>query len=197
VTTELAPELAATIKEAFDRRDRANMLPMIDFFEQLLTEHPDNPHVLYEVGGSYERALPGLSGETRRKCLLQYGNTLRNLDRLDESLEVFEAACVEFPGLDSLRVFKSLTLHAAVQEPVVAGLGEPLAPVSPASAPVGAVDQPGPAARPGGDQRGQRHPRIMAAGHRHHRGAAPACPGASLRRSQALAGLVFEDQPGA
>jgi hypothetical protein len=83
VTTELTPELAATIKEAFDRRDRANMQPTIDFFDQLLTEHPDNPYVLYEVGGSYdtdgqeekaigyyERALPGLSGETRRKCLL-------------------------------------------------------------------------------------------------------------------------------
>jgi hypothetical protein len=41
-TTELTPELAATIKEAFDRRDRANMQPTIDFFEQLLTEHPDN-----------------------------------------------------------------------------------------------------------------------------------------------------------
>ena len=124
--TELTPELAATIKEAFDRRDRANMQPTIDFFGQLLTGHPDNPYVLYEIGGSYdtdgqqekavgyyERALPGPSGETRRKCLLQYGSTLRNLDRLDESLEVFEAACVEFPGSDSLRVFRSLTLHAA------------------------------------------------------------------------------------
>jgi tetratricopeptide (TPR) repeat protein len=123
---ELTPELAATIKAAFGRRDRANMQPTIDFFEQLLTEHPGNPYVLYEVGGSYDtdgqeekaigfyqRALPGLSGETRRKCLLQYGSSLRNLGRLDESLEVFEAACAEFPGSDSLLVFKSLTLHAA------------------------------------------------------------------------------------
>lgn len=126
MTTELTPELAATIEAAFNRRDRSNMQPTIDFFENLLTEHPDNPYVLYEVGGSYdtdgqeekaveyyERALPGLTGETRRKCLLQYGSTLRNLERFDESLDVFKAACAEFPESDSLRVFKSLTLHAA------------------------------------------------------------------------------------
>lgn len=129
VTTELTPELAATIEEAFGRRDRSNMQPTIDFFEQLLTEHPNNPYVLYEVGGSYdtdgqeakaieyyERALPGLSGETRRKCLLQYGSTLRNLDRFDDSLDVFKKACAEFPESDSLRVFKALTLHAAGQK---------------------------------------------------------------------------------
>ncbi|MFK4084132.1 tetratricopeptide repeat protein [Kribbella sp. NPDC020789] len=103
MTTELTPELAATIEAAFARRDRENMQPTIDFFEDLLREHPENPYVLYEVGGSYdtdgqeakavgfyERALPGLSGEIRRKCLLQYGSTLRNLGRLDESLDVFK-----------------------------------------------------------------------------------------------------------
>src|SRR6185312_2631233 len=119
-------ELAEIIADAFAKRDRENMQPTIDFFEELLTEHPGNPYVLYEVGGSYdtdgqeakaieyyERALPGLSGETRRKCLLQYGSTLRNLDRFDDSLDVFKKACAEFPESDSLRVFKALTLHAA------------------------------------------------------------------------------------
>ncbi|GAA1598011.1 hypothetical protein GCM10009804_63160 [Kribbella hippodromi] len=126
MTTELTPELAATIEAGFARRDRENMGPTIAFFERLLAEHPDNPYVLYEVGGSYdtagqeatavgyyERALPGLSGETRRKCLLQYGSTLRNLGRYEESLAVFKAACAEFPESDSLRVFKALTLQAA------------------------------------------------------------------------------------
>ncbi|TCC54021.1 tetratricopeptide repeat protein [Kribbella capetownensis] len=105
------------------------MQPTIDYFERLLIEHPGNPYVLYEVGGSYdsdgqeakaieyyERALPGLSGETRRKCLLQYGSTLRNLGRFDDSLDVFKKACAEFPESDSLRVFKALTLHAAGQK---------------------------------------------------------------------------------
>ncbi|MFC9687754.1 tetratricopeptide repeat protein [Kribbella sp. NPDC056951] len=126
MTTELTPELAATIEAAFAQRDRDNMQPTIDFFEALLVEHPDNPYVLYEVGGAYdtdgqeekavgyyEQALPSLTGEIRRKCLLQYGSTLRNLDRFDESLEIFKKACAEFPESDSLRVFKALTLHAA------------------------------------------------------------------------------------
>lgn len=126
MSDDLTPELAATITEAFNRRDRANMQPTIDFFEDLLTKHPGNPYVLYEVGGAYdtdgqeekalpyyEQALPGLTGDTRRRCLLQYGSTLRILERFDESLEVFKAACKEFPASDSLRVFKSLTLHDA------------------------------------------------------------------------------------
>jgi tetratricopeptide (TPR) repeat protein len=126
VTTELTPELAATIEDGFSRRDRDNMQPTIDFFEKLLREHPDNPYVLYEVGGAYDtdgqedkaiafylRALPGLSGDVRRKCLLQYGSTLRNLGRFDDSLDVFKKACAEFPESDSLRVFKAITLHAA------------------------------------------------------------------------------------
>ncbi len=126
MSDDLTPELAVTIAEAFDRRDRENMQPTIDFFEDLLTKHPGNPYVLYEVGGAYdtdgqeekalpyyEQALPGLTGDTRRRCLLQYGSTLRILEHFDESLEVFKAACKEFPESDSLRVFKSLTLHDA------------------------------------------------------------------------------------
>lgn len=126
LSTALTPELAATIEAAFARRDRANMQPTIDFFEELLTKHPGNPYVLYEVGGSYdtageeekaagyyEQALPGLTGDTRRKCLLQYGSTLRNLGRFDKSIEVFRSACREFPESDSLRIFAALSLHAA------------------------------------------------------------------------------------
>jgi hypothetical protein len=40
--------------------------------------------------------------------------------------------------------------------------------------------QPGRMARLDGDQRGQRHQLVAAAGHRHHRGAAAAAPGAAL-----------------
>ena len=82
------------------------------------------------------------------------------------------------------------------REPGVIRLGEPLARISPPGA-VRAEDQPRPLTRPDRDQRGQRHPRVMAAGHRHHRGLAAAAPGAGLRRPQALAGLVFPAEPGA
>ncbi|MEV0245385.1 tetratricopeptide repeat protein [Nocardia sp. NPDC050712] len=123
---ELTPELAATIAAAFAKRDRANMGPTIEFFERLLAQHPGNPYVLYEVGGSYDtagqedtaieyygKALPGLSGVIRQRCLLQYGSSLRNLGRYDESRQVLEQARAEFPDSDSLRVFAALTAHAS------------------------------------------------------------------------------------
>jgi hypothetical protein len=46
-------------------------------------------------------------------------------------------------------------------------------------------------------ERGQRHPRVVPAGHRDHRSMAAAAPGTSLRRPQALTGLVLEAEPGA
>ena len=52
-------------------------------------------------------------------------------------------------------------------------------------------------AGPGGDQRGYRDALAALRGHLHHRGAAAAAPGAALGRPQALAGLVFEAEPGA
>jgi hypothetical protein len=47
-----------------------------------------------------------------RRCYLQYGSTLRNLGRIDESLAVFSRARCEFPASLSLGVFELLTLHA-------------------------------------------------------------------------------------
>jgi hypothetical protein len=87
-------------------------------------------------------------------------------------------------------------LVGSVQEPGVIRLGEPLALISPPCA-VRAEDQPGTAAGPDGDQRGQRHPRVMPASYLDYGGMAAAPPGASLRRPQALAGLVFPAEPGA
>ncbi len=54
----------------------------------------------------------GLSGDRLARCLLQYGSTLRNLGRLDESLAVFADACQRFPRSHALRVFHALSVHA-------------------------------------------------------------------------------------
>jgi tetratricopeptide (TPR) repeat protein len=122
-----SPELLDRLAVLFAARDRSNMAPTIDAFLAVLAEHPDDPHVLYEVGGSYdtageeetaagyyERALAaGLDGDTLRKCLLQYGSTLRNLDRFDESLAVLDRARAAFPESESVRVWHALSLHAA------------------------------------------------------------------------------------
>ena len=121
----LGPELEAAIALGYRRRDRADMGPTIAYFEDLLAEHPDHPVLTYEVAGAYdtagleteariryEEALRlGLSGENLRRCLCQYGSTLRWLGDHEASLAVLERGLRDFPESDSLRVFHALTLH--------------------------------------------------------------------------------------
>ncbi|WP_333474054.1 tetratricopeptide repeat protein [Herbiconiux gentiana] len=103
------------------------MGPSIAALRVVHAEHPQNPRVLYELGGAYDTAGDeataaalyehamslGLAGDLRRRCFLQYGSTLRNLGRIEESLATFDRARAEFPDSVALRVFESLTLHAA------------------------------------------------------------------------------------
>jgi tetratricopeptide (TPR) repeat protein len=127
MTDPLTPELESAIRDIFDRRDRDDMQPTIDAFLALLAEHPGQPEVLYEVGGSYDTAgeeltalgyyeaamAAGLSGDSLRKCLMQYGSTLRILGRYDESLVALDRALIEYPDSASVRAFHALALHAA------------------------------------------------------------------------------------
>ena len=120
-------ELEAAIAEGYTRRDRSNMGPTIAYFEELLARHPDHPMALYEVGGAYDTAgdeakargyydramAAGLAGDALRRCLVQYGSTLRNLGLLDESLAALAVAREKFPESDSVRLFHALSLHAA------------------------------------------------------------------------------------
>jgi len=119
--------LYADLDRIFAARNRDDMAPTIAAFEAIYREHPEDPRVQYELGGAYdtageearaaqlyERALDaGLSGDLRRRCLLQYGSTLRNLGRFDESIDVFDHARAEYPDALSLAVFAALTRHAS------------------------------------------------------------------------------------
>lgn len=119
--------LEAELQALFAERDRENMAPSIAALLDVERRFPGNPRVLYEVGGAYdtageesaaagfyERALAaGLDGDVQRRCWLQYGSTLRNLGRLEESLAVFARARQACPDSVSLGVFEALTLHAA------------------------------------------------------------------------------------
>lgn len=121
----LTPELEGAIALGYARRDRDDMAPTIRYFEELLERHPGHPVLTYEVAGAYdtagreaeareryEEALRlGLSGEALRRCLCQYGSTLRWLGDLPASLAVLERARREFPESDAVRVFLALTLE--------------------------------------------------------------------------------------
>ena len=121
------PALLERLSALFAARDRDDMAPTVRALLGVLAEHPDDPNVLYEVGGAYDtageeetaagyyqRALEaGLDGDTLRRCLLQYGSTLRNLERFDESVAVLDQARALFPASESVRVWHALSLHAA------------------------------------------------------------------------------------
>lgn len=122
----ISPQLREELDQLFAMRDRSNMAPTIEAFLRVLDVFPGEPEVLYEVGGAYDtdgqeavaagyyqRALDaGLEGKWLRQCYLQYGSTLRNLGRFDESLALLERGLVEFPNSESLTVFRALTLQA-------------------------------------------------------------------------------------
>src|SRR6201996_4611543 len=123
----LTPELEEAIRLGYAQRDRADMGPTIAYFESLLAEHPGQPVLVYEVAGSYdtagqeekarglyEQALAlGLAGDARRRCLCQYGSTLRWLGQYDQSLAALDRARREWPESDAVRVFRALTLNDA------------------------------------------------------------------------------------
>ena len=123
----LTDDLRDAIAAGYAARDRSDMAPTIAYFERLLAEHPDHPVLVLEVAGAYdtagredeaavqyERAMSlGLEGDDLRRCLCQYGSTLRWLGRLDESVAVLEGARARFPQSDSVRVFLALTLAEA------------------------------------------------------------------------------------
>jgi tetratricopeptide (TPR) repeat protein len=107
-------------------RNRDDMAATIAVLLPLLDEYPGNARVLYEVGGGYdtagdeeaavgfyERAIDaGLDGDLARRCAVQYGSTLRNLERFEESRAVFARARAQHPESPSLAAFEALTLHA-------------------------------------------------------------------------------------
>jgi tetratricopeptide (TPR) repeat protein len=124
---QVTPELAGAIRVGYEERDRGNMAPTIAYFEDLQAQHPDHPVLVFELAGAYdtdgqeeraralyERALDlGLAGDPLRRCLCQYGSTLRWLGQLDESLAVLNQGRRAFPDSDAVRVFLALTLNEA------------------------------------------------------------------------------------
>jgi tetratricopeptide (TPR) repeat protein len=62
----------------------------------------------------YEKAIAaGLSGEQLERALLGLGSSLRNVDRVEESVAVLEDACRRFPDHQALPVFLAFSLWSA------------------------------------------------------------------------------------
>lgn len=103
------------------------MKPTIAALERVYAYNFNNPRVLYELAGAYdtngeeekaralyEKALEaGLEGDLLKRCYVQYGSTLRNINELEASGAVFKRAREIFPDSVALAVFQAITEHAS------------------------------------------------------------------------------------
>ena len=128
--------LERAVAAVYEQRDRDRMAPTIAAFEALAAAHPEVPQLVFELAGAYdtagdeERARPlyeralamGLEGDVLRRCLLQYGSTLRNLGELDASLAALDRAEAAFPGSTAVAAFRALTLHESGRSDAAVGV---------------------------------------------------------------------------
>jgi hypothetical protein len=120
-------ELTTTIEKGWADARRTDPEPTVAYFHNLLTQHPSHPDTLFSYASAldfagregdaaplYEQAFKaGLSGEDLRRGLLQYGSTLRNLNRHNEATAAMQKAATLFPDSDSVKAFYALTLLSA------------------------------------------------------------------------------------
>lgn len=97
---------------------------------QLLEEYPEDPVVLFEVGGAYDvigqekQAIPyyrqaveaGLDGDELQECLLCLGINHRVIGEFEEAVAVLEEATDQFPDDNSIRVFLALANYSDGRE---------------------------------------------------------------------------------
>lgn len=96
----------------------------------LLDEYPEDPQVLFEVGGSYDvlgeepQAIPfyrraveaGLKGEELHECLVCLGSSYRVTGEYGQAVTTLERAVAKFPDNNSGRVFLALAYYSDGRE---------------------------------------------------------------------------------
>lgn len=96
----------------------------------LLAEHPKDPRILYEVGGSYDvmgeerEAIPyyqkaikaGLEGSDLQECLVCLGSSHRNVGNFTEAVQTLEKVVADFPDNNSGKVFLALAYYSDARE---------------------------------------------------------------------------------
>lgn len=119
--------LDTAIANGWAEAQRHDPEPTVVYFRHLLARHPNTPEAFFayacaldyagheaEAAPAYEQAfVAGLDGDDLRRGLLQYGSTLRNLERFDEAIAALEKADELFPRHDSVKVFLALALTSA------------------------------------------------------------------------------------
>lgn len=119
-----------TIARAKELRREDELDASQELLLELLAEHPNDPLVLYEVGGSFDvlgeekEAIPyyqkaikaGLDGTDLQECLVCLGSSHRNVGNFDEAVETLEKVVGQFPDDNSGKVFLALAYYSDGRE---------------------------------------------------------------------------------
>lgn len=120
------PDLIEAIEKARNLRRADDLETSQELLLELLEEYPNDPLVLFEVGGAYdvmgevEMAIPyyrqaigaGLDGDDLQECLICLGSSLRVIGESDEAVSILEQAVDEYPGRNSGRAFLALGYYS-------------------------------------------------------------------------------------
>ena len=119
-------DLIKTIEEAKELRKADELEDSQELLLSLLDSNPDEPIVLFEVGGSYdvmgyeEEAIPfyrqaieaGLDGPDLLECLICLGISQRAIGEAEQAVEVLESARDQFPEDSAIKAFLSLAYYS-------------------------------------------------------------------------------------
>lgn len=118
-----------TIKQAKALRQEDKLDESEELLLALLEEYPDDPLVLFEVGGAYdvmgleieaipyyERAIDeGLEGSDLLECLICLGICQRAIGDFQEAIDALEEAVNQFPDENSSKTFLALVYYSNEQ----------------------------------------------------------------------------------
>lgn len=120
-------DLRRTAADAWAEAQRDAPAPTVRFFESLLEHNPDAPIALFhrarslDFSGRPDLALPfyeaafeaGLDGDELRHAFAGRGSTLRNLGRMEESVEILGEGHWRFPEDAVIQCYLALAMHSA------------------------------------------------------------------------------------
>jgi tetratricopeptide (TPR) repeat protein len=118
-----------TLTRAKELRQSDKLEESQDLLLSLLEEYPEDPQVLFEVGGAYDvmgwenLAIPyyqdsvtqGLEGPELQECLVCLGSSLRLVGETDEAVSTLLKATEQFPENNSGRAFLALAYYSNEQ----------------------------------------------------------------------------------
>lgn len=118
------------IAQAKDLRREDKLEESQKILLDLLDDYPDDPLVLFEVGGSYDvmgeepQAIPyykkaieaGLEDDDLQECLVCLGSSYRNVGQFEQAVKSLERAVNEFPENNSGHVFLALAYYSDGRE---------------------------------------------------------------------------------